>query len=455
MDGPGGTIGLSKPDAAAAGSRIAAIYPWYVVGFLTLAATLSIIDRQILALMIGPVKRDLGVSDTMMGLLGGLAFTLFYTALTWPMAWLADRGSRRRIIGFCMVFWSLATISCGMAGRYWQLFAARMGVGVGEAALYPAAISLLSDYFARTRLPLALGIFSAAPLIGIGLANLLGGLVIRALAGRPELALPLFGQVRAWQAMFIIVGTPGLLLALLAWSVREPLRLGRAAARQVPEGGLGEALGFFLERRAFLGFLFAAFIAQAIQAWGFFYWAVELLVREHGVPRGTVGIEFGAIALVFGTLGSIASGVVSSRMMRAGRSDATLVVALRIGILLIPLAIAMPLVPGFGLAMVVTAGLLFLMGWPAGLLTTALQLIVPNQLRGRVVALYFIIVNFVSFSCGPLLGGLISDRVFGGASLGKTLALMGSIDYPLSAILLWLSLPHFRRALASAQDWTG
>jgi MFS family permease len=353
-----------------------------------------------------------------------------------------------------MVFWSLATISCGMAGRYWQLFAARMGVGVGEAALYPAAISLLSDSFARTRLPLALGVFSAAPLIGIGLANLLGGMVIRTLAGRPDLTLPLFGHVRSWQAMFIIVGTPGLLVALLAWSVREPVRQGRALARQVPEGGLGEALGFFLERRAFLGLLFAAFIAQAIQAWGFFYWAVELLVREHGVARSTVGIEFGAIALVFGTLGSIASGVISGRMMRAGRSDATLVLSLRIGILLIPLAIAMPLVPGFGMAMVLTAMLLFLMGWPAGLLTTALQLIVPNQFRGRVVALYFIIVNFVSFSCGPLLGGLISDRVFGGASLGKTLALMAFIDYPLSAVLLWLCLPHFRRALASAQHWT-
>jgi MFS family permease len=354
-----------------------------------------------------------------------------------------------------MVFWSLATISCGMAGRYWQLFAARMGVGVGEAALYPAAISLMSDYFDRTRLPLALGVFSAAPLIGIGLANLLGGLVIRTLAGAPTLVLPLFGQMRAWQAMFVIVGAPGLLLALLAWSVREPLRTGRALAARAQEGGMGEALGFFLERRAFLGFLFAAFIAMAIQGWGFFYWAVELLVREHGVARGTVGISFGASALVFGTTGSIVSGMISSRMMRAGRPDATLVLAWRIALLSGPFAIAMPLVPGFGLAMVLASVLLFLMGWPAGLITAALQLIVPNQFRGRVVALYFIIVNFVSFSFGPLLGGLISDRIFGGSSLGKTLALMAAIDYPLAAVLLLLCLPHFRRALASAQGWAG
>src|SRR5207237_1286166 len=125
------------------------------------------IDRQILALMIGPVKRDLGVSDTMMGLLGGLAFTLFYTALTLPMAWLADRSSRRRIIAVGTFFWSLATMACGLASTFWHLFAARATVGVGEATLAPAAISILSDTFDRARLPLAITIFGAAPFIGV------------------------------------------------------------------------------------------------------------------------------------------------------------------------------------------------------------------------------------------------------------------------------------------------
>jgi MFS family permease len=431
----------------------ASAYAWYVAVFLTLAATLSIIDRQILALMIGPVQHDLGVSDTRMGLLGGFAFTVFYTLLTWPMARLADGGSRRTIVVLGIFFWSLATISCGLAGHYGELFAARMGVGVGEASLYPAAMSLLSDYFDRSRLPLAIGIFSTASFVGIGLANILGGLVIQYLAGSPLMALPLFGLVRSWQAMFIIVGVPGIFVALLGLSIREPVRTGRAhAGVPVAAPRRAGALEFFRRRAAFLAFLFGSLIALAIQAWAFFFWIAELLVRRHAVTRAFVGMSFGASVLVFGTLGSITAGIVSGRMMRAGRTDATLRLTLVIAILLIPMGILTPLA-GFWPGMVMVSVLLFLMGWPGGLLTAAMQLVVPNEFRGRIVALYFIVVNFVSFSCGPLFAGLISDHLFGGSGLGWTLASMAAILYPLAAFLIWKCAPHFRRALLDAQAW--
>jgi MFS family permease len=430
------------------------LYAWYVAVIMLVAATMSIIDRQILALMIGPVKHDLATSDTMMGLLGGLAFTLFYTLFTWPMANLADRGPRRNLIVGAIVFWSVATVSCGLAGTYWQLFAARMCVGLGEAALYPAAISILSDYFDRTRLPLALSIFSSAPFLGIGLANILGGLVIRALAGSPAMALPLFGVVRSWQAMFIIVGLPGFLLALLILTVREPRRTGQAQPAAAGANRMA-ALTFFRTRAVYLTFVFGAMIAMAVQAWAFFFWIVELLVREHHVARSVVGMGFGVGALVFGTAGSLAAGIVSGRMMRAGKADATLRLSLWTTLLLLPIGIATPLVPDFGLAMVLVCLTLFLMGWPGGLLTAAMQLIVPNEFRGRMVALYFICVNFVSFSCGPLLGGFISDHVFGGTALGKTLGLMGVIDYPVAALLIWRAMPRFRQALAATRAWQG
>jgi MFS family permease len=429
-------------------------YAWYVVVFLTLAATISIIDRQILALMIGPVKRDLGVSDTMMGLLGGLAFTLFYTLLTWPMARWADRGSRRKIISLGIFFWSLATISCGLAASYGELFAARMIVGVGEASLYPAALSLLSDYFDRSRLPLAIGIFSTASFIGIGLANILGGLIIQYLAGSPSLALPLFGVVRSWQAMFIIVGLPGILISLLGLTVREPPRTGQAqAVTPLPGRPPMAALSFFRQRIAFLAFIFASLIALAIQAWAFFFWIVELLVRHHTVTRSLAGMSFGSCVLVFGTLGSVTGGIVSGRMMRTGKPDATLRLTLVIALLQIPVAIITPIMAGFWPTMLMVCALLFLMGWPGGLLTAALQLVVPNEFRGRIVALYFIVVNFVSFSCGPLFAGFISDHIFGNSGLGPTLALMAAILYPLAALLIWRCLPHFQRALAAAEVW--
>ena len=443
---------IASAAAVAAPVARGGVYRWYVVGFLTLASTVSIIDRQILALMIGPVKRDLGVSDTMMGLLGGLAFTLFYTVLTLPMAWLADRTNRRRIIGIGILFWSLATMACGLAGRFSHLFLARATVGVGEATLGPAAISMLSDYFDRHRLPLAIAIFGAAPFIGVGLANLLGGAVIAWLEAQPDLTLPLFGAMRSWQAMFVIVGAPGVLLALLTLTVREPRRIGRieAHARGL---SLRDAARFFAGRQRFLMWHFIGFTALAMQGWALFYWVVEFFLREHGADRARVGFTFGAIALVIGTAGGVMAGQMAARRMQAGRGDATLRLVLAATLLLVPVGTAAFLVPGYTAAMTLVAVAIFFMGWPNGLGTAALQLIVPNELRGQVMALYFVVVNFLSYTPGPLLGGLVSDRLFGGQWLGGTLALMAAINYPLGAFCIWRCLAHFRTALDAAQDW--
>ena len=440
-------------DGAGARTASSSAYMWYVVGFLTLAATISTIDRQILALMIGPVKRDLGVSDTMMGLLGGLAFTLFYTVLTLPMAWLADRGSRRRIIGWGMFFWSLATVGCGLAGRFSHLFFARMCVGIGEATLSPAAVSMLSDYCDRARLPLAIGIFSAAPFIGVGLANILGGMVVQHLETLPQVTVPLFGDMRSWQAMFVIVGLPGLALVALMSTLREPPRKGRAVGAVHKDIPMRDILRFVADRRQFLGLHFLAYTAMAVQGWGLFYWIVEFFIREHGASRGEIGLIYGLIALFVGLLGGIVSGIASGRMMRAGRPDATLRLVLVAILALVPIGVAMPLVPGFRSALILLTLATFFMGWPNGLGMSALQFIVPNELRGRIIALYLVVVNFLAYSLGPLLGGLISDKVFGGDSLGHTLALMAAVNYPLAALCTWRALRHFRAALTAAEAW--
>lgn len=433
-------------------NRRSAAYSWLVVLLLTVAATLSIIDRQILALMIGPVKQDLGVSDTMMGLLGGLAFTLFYAAMSLPMAWLSDRTNRRNIIVLGILFWSAATVACGLASKYWQLFTARMAVGVGEATLSPAAISMLADYFEPRRLSLALGVFSAAPFIGVGLANILGGAAIAYIQNRPDIVLPFMGTVRSWQAMFIIVGLPGILLALVMLVVREPPRQGKADP--LAKGmALPEAVSFLGARRRFLAFHFIGFTALAIQGWAVFYWIVEFFVREHGGDRASVGMTFGTIALVLGTLGSVTAGLLSTRMMRAGQADATLRLVMVTTIILLPVGIASPLVPGYWTAMGLIAVATFLMAWPTCLAATALQLIVPNELRGQIMAFYYVVVNFLSYTLGPLLGGLISDTVFGGRSLGGTLALMAAVNYPVGAWCMWRCLTYFRTALAAAETW--
>ena len=429
-------------------------YPWYVAVFLTLAATVSIIDRQILALMIGPVKRDLGVSDTLMGLLGGLAFTLFYTLLTWAHGAIGRSQLEAKHHRSRHLFLESRDHIVRVGAKLRPTLRRTNDRRHRGSALYPSALSLLSDYFDRSRLPLAIGVFSTASFFGIGLANILGGLVIQYLAGLPSLSLPLFGIVRSWQAMFIIVGLPGIFIALLGMTVREPPRTGRAQAAASSSEQPLSALTFFKQRFAFLAFIFGSLIALAINAWGFFFWIVELLVRHGTGTRALVGMSFGSCVPGVRNLGPASPGAsYRGRMMRAGKADATLRLTLVVVLLMLPIGTITPIIGGLWPTIVMLSVLLFLMGWPGGLLTAALQLVVPNEFRGRIVALYFIVVNFVSFTCGPLFGGFISDHIFGHSGLGPTLALMAGILYPLAAFGIWRCLPHFRRALAAAETW--
>ena len=187
---------------------------WYSIVVLLIAYTIAFVDRTILALLVGPIQRDLGISDTLMGLLHGIAFALFYCALGIPIARLADQYSRRWIILVGMFIWSAMTAVCGIAKNFWQLFLARVGVGIGEAALSPAAYSMIADSFPPKDLGRALGVYSSGVFFGAGIAFMVGGAVISALQEVQTLTLPIVGDVRSWHAVFFIVGAPGALRCL-------------------------------------------------------------------------------------------------------------------------------------------------------------------------------------------------------------------------------------------------
>ena len=207
--------------------RASGAYLAYVIGLLTVASTLSFIDRQILNVMIGPIKRDLGgLSDTQISLIIGLAFSLIYSLASWPLARLADQYNRRNIIAAGIFTWSLMTAVAGFAHNFWQLFCARMGVGIGEASLGPASTSLLADTLEQHRLPLAFGIVATAPFVGTGLASIVGGPLIDYLEARPAVVLPVFGELFSWQMVLVLVGLPGILLAGLMFTMKEPGRTG-------------------------------------------------------------------------------------------------------------------------------------------------------------------------------------------------------------------------------------
>ena len=290
---------VSKRESGTFDSRVA----WYTVGVLTLAYLFSYIDRQILSLMVGPIKRDLGLTDTQFSLLHGLAFAIFYTLLGIPIARLADNRNRRTLIAIGVALWSLATAAGGLARNFGQLFAARVAVGVGEAALSPAAYSMLADRFPGDRLGKAIGIYSSGVFIGIGLSFIIGGVLVAGLEAAGGLTVPLLGTLKSWQATFIIVGLPGLLVAALVLTLKEPERrslAGNSAPERLDNRQILNWLSAHkrLYLTHFAGFAMMTLLFNAIMAW-----APELFIRIHDVERGVIGIRLGILAAVFGGAG--------------------------------------------------------------------------------------------------------------------------------------------------------
>lgn len=218
-----------KVSDAAAQAYPRPLYAWYACAVLLLAYIFSFIDRTIVSLLVIPIERDLGINDAGMSLLQGFSFALFYALLGLPIARLVDARDRRVVVAAGIALWSIMTAACGLAGRFWHLFLARVGVGAGEAALLPGATSLLADYFPPERRGLAMGVFAAGIYLGAGLALVIGGLLLHLLDGT-RLALPLLGALHPWQTVFIAVGAPGLVVALLMLSLREPERRGGGGA---------------------------------------------------------------------------------------------------------------------------------------------------------------------------------------------------------------------------------
>lgn len=424
-------------------------YSWYVVGVLLLAYTLSFIDRMILTLLVAPIRAALDISDTEVSLLIGLAFALFYTMLGLPIAWIADRWNRRNLILAGVGLWSVMTAGCGFAGSYATLFLARMGVGVGEAALSPAAYSMLSDTFPRDRLARAMAVYSIGVPLGSGVAMILGSFVVQAVLAAPMVDLPLVGPVEAWRTIFLWVAAPGLLVCLLLLTVREPLRRGvqRAAARgdAVRAPGL---VAHLVKQRIVLGALFAGMSLIGLVMYGVIAWVPTFFARTYGIDVSQAGLWFGLIMAIGGAAGLVLGGTLADRQFAKGVADAHLRV-MRLSILLGgPPLLAAVLMPDATLAFVMLA-LAFPMLTMHGVGTVALQFITPNEYRARVTALYFFVVNLTGLGFGPMLMALLTDHLFGDdGALRYSIALVTAIALPLAAIALTAGFSAFARDLA-------
>jgi MFS family permease len=389
-------------------------YASYVLLVLMICYTLSFIDRQILSLLVGPIKRDLGLSDTGVSLLQGFAFALFYGSLGVPIGKIADTRRRTTLISIGVLFWSLMTALCAGARSFGSLFLARMGVGVGEATLAPGAFSLITDYFSKERLARALSVYSMGIFIGSGLALLVGGTVVQATARMPAVDLPILGIVASWRLTFLLVGVPGLLIAAWVATVREPVRrhVLRTAEGQTASLTFGDVFRQAKIRWQSIIGISVGMVFQSSCTYGLTFWMPPFLQRVHGWSPAEVGRTLGLLIVCFGCLGMYLGGALTDRWRKSGMRDAPLRVgvisAIGAGIFLV-LSLATSNVTAT--LSLLAPGLIFL-GLPMGVSYAALQWILPNQVRGQISAFFLLILNLGGSTLGPLFPALVSDYVF-------------------------------------------
>ena len=423
---------------------------WYSVGVLSVAYVFSFIDRQILSLLVVPIRRDLQISDTQMSLLMGLSFALFYTVFGFPIGWMADSRSRRNIITAGVFTWSLFTAACGLTGSFFQLFLARMGVGAGEAALSPPAYSLIADCFPPKQRPLALSVYGAGMYVGAGLALVLGGIIVPYTLAGGTITLPLIGLViYRWQLTFFLVGLPGLLVAALVHTVREPARREKQAAAGAP---VGAVVAYVIKHRATFACHHVATALISFAMYGSSAWVPSSLVRTYGWSIGTAGLAFGSVVTIFCTLGILAGGWYCAFLTRRGYRDAHFRVGLTVTLLQLPLVVLLPFMPTGGLAIVLLVPICFLGASMFGVAPAALQQVVPNEMRAQVSAMYLFVINIIGLGAGPTVVALLTDRYFhDDTMLRYSLMIACTGAYLLSALLWRVGLGPFRRTVEQTE----
>lgn len=426
-------------------------YEWYVVAVCMLAYIFSFIDRQILALMIEPIKHDMQLSDTQFSLLHGLAFSLFYAFMGMPIALLADKFSRPKIIAIGVAFWSLATALCGVSKNFLQMFMARIGVGIGEAALSPATYSMLSDMFPREKLGRAVAIYSIGSFIGGGVAFLIGGYVIDLLKNLDSVAVPLLGEMRPWQVTFFLVGLPGILVALLiALTIRDPARKGLKldAEGKVHAPSMKQAFKFLAVHRKTFFCHYLGFSFYAMTLFCMLSWTPAFYMRKFGLAPSDTGYMLGIVVLLANTSGVFCGGWLIDWLAKKGYSDAPIRAGVIGAIGMAVPAIAFTQVSELWMSVALLAPAMFFASFPMPASTAAMQILPPNQMRAQISALFLLISNLIGLGLGTTLVALLTDRLFQNpAMVGSSISLLNAFAVALTQLLLIKGCRHFRESL--------
>ncbi|WP_340268328.1 MFS transporter [Sphingobium mellinum] len=418
----------------------------YLLIVLVAAYIVAFLDRQIIALLVTPIKMEFGISDFEVGLLQGLAFSLSFSIATLPVGWLVDRGNRKAVLLFGIAIWTVMTIFCGLANSFWLLFLGRIGVGLGEACLSPAAYSMIIDSFSRERTVRALTIFSMAGTLGVGAAFLGGGAAIEAINSLAVLPI----GIRPWQAGFLLVSLPGFLVLAAALFVKEPMRKMGAAA---PQTQLRPALRSLWADRRIYAPIYCCSVLLGVAYFAAIAWFAAHLIRFYGFTAPAAGRTLGILFLCTTVTGTLCGTWATERFARRGHKDAPLRTVMFISFLAIPTSLAAT-IPNLFVSLGVLAVGMASLGSFYGNLVAALQLVTPASSRGVNSSVFILCNSLGSFAIGAALVGGLSDHLFAGMpqGVGYSVSIVSILCTCLSAFVAAKSLARFARSMAASEQ---
>jgi len=411
----------------------------------------NLLDRGIINLLVEPIKRTLHLSDLQVSVLMGFAFVVFYILLGFPIASLADSRSRRTIVGIGLFCWSAMTALCGIAQNFWSFFACRVGVGVGEACTGPATLSMLADFFPPERLTRAVALMSFGAIAGVGLAQMIGAGVVQSLQMVPDLQVPIIGIVHNWQMVFFVVGLPGLLVAALMFSVVEPRRRGRLSAASTARLPWSTVIEFVSRNRQCYLPMFTALGLTTIVHSGIAAWSIVFYQRTYDWTPVQTGYVLGLVALITSPIGLIVGAWFAERGAARGFEDANMRVAAWASTFAIPWSALGPLMPSPWLAVAMAAIGNLVVSVAGAPMSAALQIITPNEMRGRVSALYLFVANVLGMGIGPTAIAVLTDLVFHNEAKLRYSLVVAALFAWVPAACYWYVRGPYREAVLRAR----
>lgn len=451
----------SSDDTSAAKDELASYpqpaYAWYVVVLMMCFYVLSFMDRQIIAVMLEPIKADLELTDVQISLIGGISFTIFYSVAGIFIGRLADSLNRPLLIAVGVFIWSMTTAACGLIGKFWQLFILRMGVGLGEAALLPATLSLLTDYFPTKRLATPTSVFLFGAPIGIGLSFAIGGYlygVATEIASAPGWEdVILVGGSAAWKLVLLFLGVVGMLMTMLLVTVREPRNSqqrekhdeSKRVAKVADAATIDEVKEYAGKNRIPITALYSCMALISLAAYSQGFWDITFLSRSYDWDPATGSFWYGMVQLFAGLSGMLFGGIAADQLSKRGVQDASVILVLLGAAIATPFSILYPLAATPTMALTLMVFAIFGSNMCFACAASAVQRLFPIAMLGLAAGVYYFISNAVGIGIGPTLVAALTDYVYEDPQkINYSLAMVGGISRGLAFLLMLAGLKHYR-----------